>query len=101
MWLDRLQKSNCLYGILLRVRDLKQNPGGGGVIPYISHLGIVNSRLSNTPIIRTAAKFPGKNKLQTFDLNKFPLLRTLANEDSKFEVPKLSAIKGRLTVILT
>ena len=82
MWLDRLQKSNCLYGILVGVRDLKRNPGGGGVLSYISHLGIVNSRLANTPIIRTAAKFPGKNKLQTFDLNKLPLLRTVANEDT-------------------
>ena len=64
-------------GILSETRG-----GGGGVLPYISHIGTVNSRLANTPIIRTAAKFPGKNKLQTFDLNKFPLLRTLANEDS-------------------
>ena len=55
--------------------------GGGEVLPYISHIGIVNSRLANTPIIRTAAKLPGKNELQTFDLNKLPLLRTLANED--------------------
>ena len=84
MWLDRLQKSNRLYGILARARDLKRNPGGGGggVLPYISPIGTVNSRLANTPIIRTAAKFPGKNKLQTFDLNKLPLLRTLANEDT-------------------
>ena len=68
---------------LLRARDLKRNPGGGGgVLPYISHLGIVNSRLANTPIIRTAAKFPGKNKLQTFYVNKLPLLRTVANEDT-------------------
>ena len=52
--------------------------GGGEVLPYIS---IVNSRLAGTPIIRTAAKLPGKNELQTFDLNKLPLLRTLANED--------------------
>ena len=55
---------------------------GGGVLPYLSHLGIVNSRLANTPIIQTAAKFPGKNKLQTFDLNKLPLLQTVANEDT-------------------
>ena len=82
MWLDRLQKSNRLYGILARARNLKRNPGlgggGGEVLPYIS---IVNSRLAGTPIIRTAAKLPGKNELQTFDLNKLPLLRTLANED--------------------
>ena len=38
MWLDRLQKSNCLYGILARARDLKRNPEGGGVLPCISHL---------------------------------------------------------------
>ena len=82
MWLDRLQKSNRLYGILARAGDLKRNPGGGGVLPYISPIGTVNSRLANTPIIRIAAKFPGKNKLQTFDLNKLPLLRTLANEDT-------------------
>ena len=56
--------------------------GGEGVLPYIRPIGTVNSRLANTPIIRTAAKFPGKNKLQTFDLNKLPLLRTLANEDT-------------------
>ena len=98
MWLDRLQKSNCLYGVLVRVRDLKRNPGGG-VLPYISHLGLVNSRLANTPIIRTAAKFPGKNKFQTFDLNKLLLLRTLPNEDTNLSI--MSAIKGRLTVILT
>ena len=77
MWLDRLQKSNRLYGILARARNLKRNPGRGGgggeVLPYISHIGIVNSRLAGTPIIRTAAKLPGKNELQTFDLNKLPL----------------------------
>ena len=67
--------------MLVRARDLKRNPGGG-VLPYISHLGIVNSRLANTPIIRTAAKFPSENELQKFDLNKLPLLRTLANEDT-------------------
>ena len=67
---------------LLRARDLKRNPWGGWVLPYISHLGIVNSRLADTPIIQTAAKFPGRNKLQTFDLNKLPLLRTLANEET-------------------
>ena len=80
MWLDRLQKSNCLYGIIVKARDLKRNPGG--ILPSISHIGIVNSLLADAPIIRTAAKFPGKNKLQTFDLNKLPLLRTLANEDT-------------------
>ena len=55
---------------------------GGGVLPYINPIDTVNSRLANTPIIRTAAKFSCKNKLQTFDLNKLPLLRTLANEDT-------------------
>ena len=82
MWLDRLQKSNCLYGILVKARDLKRNPAGGGILPSISHIGIVNSRLADTPIIQTAAKFPGKNKLQTFDLSKLPLLQTVANEDT-------------------
>ena len=72
-----------MYGILVGAKDLKRNPGGG-ILPYISHIGIVNSRLADTPIIRTATKFPGRNKLQTFDLNKFPLLRTLANEDTNF-----------------
>ena len=81
MWLDRFQKSNCLYGILVKARDLKRNPAGG-ILPSISHIGIVNSRLADTPIIQTATKFPGKNKLQTFDLNKLPLLQTVANEDT-------------------
>ena len=53
MWLDRLQKSNCLYGILVRARDLKRNPGGGGVLSYISNIRTINSRLADTPIIRT------------------------------------------------
>ena len=34
--------------------------------------------ITDTLIIRTATKIPCKNKLQTFDWNKFPLLRTLA-----------------------
>ena len=51
-------------------------------LPYIGHIGTVNSRLADTSIIRTAAKFPGRNKLQTFDLKKRPLLRTLANADT-------------------
>ena len=38
-----------------------------GILPYTSHIGIVNSRLADTPIIWTAAKLPAKNKLQTFD----------------------------------
>ena len=80
MWLDRLQKSNCLYGILVKGRDLKRNPGG--ILPSISHIGIVNSRIADAPIIWTAAKFPGKNELQTFDLNKLPLLQTVANKDT-------------------
>ena len=33
---------------------------GWGVLPYISQIGIVNSRLADTPIIRTAAKLLGK-----------------------------------------
>ena len=82
MWLDRLQKRNCLYGILVKARDLKRNPGWGGVLSYISHIGIVNSHLADASIIQTAAKFPGKNELQTFDLNKLPLLQTVANEDT-------------------
>ena len=68
--------------VYLQGQGILSETWGGGVLPYISHLGIVNSRLANTPIIWTAAKFPGKNKLQTFDLNKLPLLRTLAYEDT-------------------
>ena len=45
-------------------QGILRETGGGGVLPYISHLGIVNSRLADTPIIQTAAKFPGKNILQ-------------------------------------
>ena len=38
--------------------------------------------ITDTPIIRTAAESQKKNKLQTFDRNKLPLLRTVANEDT-------------------
>ena len=63
--------------VYLQGQGILSETRGRGVLPYISHLGIVN-----TPIIRTAAKFPGKNKLHTFYVNKLPLLRTVANEDT-------------------
>ena len=40
-----------------------------------------HSAIMDTPIIWTASWIPGKNKLQRFDRNKLPLLRTLANVD--------------------
>ena len=42
----------------------------------------VNSRFAHTSIIRTVAKSPAKNREQTFDSNKFPLLRTLVIKDT-------------------
>ena len=68
--------------VYLQGQGILSETRGRGVLPNISHLGIVNSRLAYTPIIRTAAKFPGKIKLQKFDLNKLPLLRTVVNEDT-------------------
>ena len=45
-------------------------------------LSTVNSRLANTPIIRTAAKSQGKNKLQMFDWNNSRHYGVSLNEDT-------------------
>ena len=45
-------------------------------------LSTVNSRLANTPIIRTAAKSQAKINYRCLTEKQLPLLRTLANEDT-------------------
>ena len=49
-----------------------------------STLACGHSATTDTPVIRTTAKSQAKinYNIQTFDGNKLPLLRTLANEDT-------------------
>ena len=47
-----------------------------------STLALRTPRYSGHPDKTDSGKIPGKNKLQTFDWNKLPLIRTLADEDT-------------------
>ena len=67
----RILKQRKAFELRTRVTVLNYtNPERAGISFYVI---MVNSRLAghlaimDTPIIQTAAKFPSKNKLQTFD----------------------------------
>ena len=44
-----------------------------------SNMALRTPRYNRLPDKTDSNQFPGENKLQTFDWNKLPLLRTLAN----------------------
>ena len=56
-----------------------------------STLALRTPRYNGHPDNTDSSKIPGKNKLQTFHLNNFPLLRTLA---TLTRGPTVSAVKG-------
>ena len=67
-WLLSLRSVACVASGL-------EKPLLAGYSPY-RHLA-----MTDIPVIRKAAKSQAKNKLQTFDWHKLPLLRTLADKD--------------------
>ena len=80
---QRRQSTLCLQGYVWMIAlALLQTIHCNGKRRYSQLSPCGHLAITDTLIIRTAAKSPAKNKLQTFNWHKFPLLRTLTVKDT-------------------
>ena len=64
------------------------------VLVYSQLLPCIHPATTDRPDNRDSSEIPGKNKFQTFGLNKLSLLRTLAYEDTNLRSPQCPQYEG-------